>query len=113
MRTYTNFDLWKTYVHHRGLGKFEYKGECIDLDNESELLTLLAELHLEGVVTISQQRIVDPDGQIHDKDRLLSYRLNGALQGMNTLRDGQENNMQLGTVMLNLVEAGVLKRVSR
>jgi hypothetical protein len=113
MRTYTNFDLWKYHVHHRGIGKIEYMGKSVDLDDQAAILTLLIELHLDQIVTITRRGISASEQQGKDVAGGLKIRLNDPFQRMNILPDGQENDMQLGAVMLNLVEAGVLKRVSR
>ncbi len=112
MRTYTNFDLWNTLKFHRGLGKMEYKGRVLDSDEGADILRLAIELQLDGIISISHCN-KDLSGDKPDDDTWsLQFKLLGALEGMNTKPDGQPNNMQLGTVMLNLNEAGILKRIT-
>lgn len=108
MRTYTNFDLWNTLKFHRGLGKVEYKKRVLDLDEGVDILRLAIELQLDGIISISHNSTNIEENRLQESSWNLQFKLLNELDGMNTKHDGQPNNMQLQTVMLNLREAGIL-----
>lgn len=112
MRTYTNFDLWNYIKFLHKLGKVEYKGRICDLDEGVDLLRLAIELFLDEVISISHPSNDDGDLKQSGVSWSLKFKLLGNLDTMNFKPDGEPNNMQLETVMLNLIHASVLKRAT-
>jgi hypothetical protein len=73
---------------------------------------LAIELQLDGILSISHGSKIKEGNSLEESSWNLQFKLLDELDGMNTKHDGQPNNMQLQTVMLNLCEAGILKRVT-
>ena len=106
MRIYTNFDLWNVLKVYRGLGEATYRGESIDLDQEEGLRNVIRRCIEDGVFVCDGWEAVDP---LHCTS-ILPIRWIGDLEILNQSKEGKKGNMQLGTVMLNLIEARILVR---
>lgn len=106
MRIYTNFDLWNVLKVYRGLGEVSYRNESIDLDQEEGLRNVLRRCIEDGVFVCDGWEAVGP---LHCTS-ILPIEWIGDMAFLNQSAEGKKGNMQLGTVMLNLIEAKILVR---
>ncbi|HAM62791.1 MAG: hypothetical protein A2Y20_09730 [Firmicutes bacterium GWF2_51_9] len=109
MRIYTNFDLWNVLKVHRGLGEVSYRGESIDLDQEEGLRKVIRSCIEDGVFFCDGW---EGAGALNCASRLPVLWI-GDLDFLNQSTEGKKGNMQVGTLMLNLVEARILVRKKR
>ncbi len=109
MRIYTNFDLWNVLKVYRGLGEVSYRGESFDLDQEDGLRNVIRRCVEDGVFACDGWEAIP----VLDGSAILPVRWIGALDFLNQSTEGKKGNMQLGTVMLNLIEAQVLIRIRK
>lgn len=106
MRIYTNFDLWNVLKVYRGLGEVSYRRESIDLDQEEGLRNVLRRCIEDGVFVCDGWEEI---GSLHCTS-ILPIRWIGDMAYLNQSAEGKKGNMQLGTVVLNLIEAKILVR---
>lgn len=108
MRIYTNFDLWNVLKVYRGLGEVSYRGESIDLDQEEGLRNVIRRCIEDGVFVCEGWEAVGP---LHCTS-ILPIHWIGDLETLNQSKEGKKGKMQLGTVVLNLIETKILVRDS-
>jgi hypothetical protein len=109
MRIYTNFDLWNVLKVYRGLGEVSYRDESIDLDQEEGLRKVIRRCIEDGVFVCDGWEALSS----LDSSSQLPILWIGDLESLNQSKEGKKGNMQLGTVMLNLIEAKILVRKKR
>ena len=104
MRIYTNFDLWNVLKVYRGLGEATYRGESIDLDQEEGLRNVIRRCIEDGVFFCEGWEGID----VLNCTSILPIHWIGDLETLNQSVEGKKGNMQLGTLVLNLIEARIL-----
>ncbi len=109
MRIYSNFDAYQ-YGRHIGVfGKVKYNGEEYDLDNHEQALRFAIELSLNDVVKIYKYE--DSHNASNNSYSLYFKMVSEEYLFLNTTNDGKENRMQIGTLLLNVINHGIVEKI--